>query len=295
MGVKTLTVICAVVLAALVGCSSNDDPASYVTGLRVLAIKAEPPEAPVGGTSTLTALAIDTAGTPIDISWAQCLDPPLSGQSLNPDCITNDSADYLRPVGSGLSVMTTMPMIDPTHLGRPDASGGVYLPLIARIVSGTDSLTATHLLRLGRGASPNHNPSLSGLFQVTDAGDGGAGQVVSLDDAMPLVVHAGDEITLRATFMPGSAESYQVEDGDPSTTPPRTLTETLSVSWFSTAGDFSAASSGADVPDTILHLKQTRNGPSLHVPASGSSIDLWVVARDERGGADYLHRSLRVE
>jgi hypothetical protein len=29
-------------------------------------------------------------------------------------------------------------------------------------------------------------------------------------------------------------------------------------------------------------------------PAPGTTIDLWVVARDGRGGADWLHRSLVV-
>jgi hypothetical protein len=38
-------------------------------------------------------------------------------------------------------------------------------------------------------------------------------------------------------------------------------------------------------PDTTLKLDK-------YLPASGTPIDIWVVARDERGGTDALHRTL---
>ena len=38
-------------------------------------------------------------------------------------------------------------------------------------------------------------------------------------------------------------------------------------------------------PENILHLDQ-------RLPASGSKIDLYVVAHDERGGSDLAHRVL---
>ncbi|HWF85651.1 MAG TPA: hypothetical protein VG222_12420 [Vicinamibacterales bacterium] len=278
------------------GCfNSSLDPVTYVNGLRVLAIKAEPPEVPAGATATVTALAIDTDGDPITMAWSQCLDPPLSSSAINPDCTTMSGADYLIPFGAGLSVMTTMPMVNPFMLGRPDTSGGLYLPLIGRASAGPTSLTATYLLRLNLGLPANNNPVVAGVFQVLGGTDGGTTDVVPVDDAHPLVAHAGDQITLRVTFMPGSAESYSIYDGNPATTPPRDVTETLSASWFSTAGTFEGAASGADVPDTILHLDQARNGPKVHLPASGGTIDLWVVGRDERGGTDYLHRTLQFE
>jgi hypothetical protein len=290
---------CALAALALLGgaaCNtSNGDPASYVTGLRVLAIKAEPPEVPVGATATLTALAIDTDGAPIEIAWAQCLATALQAYAINPDCITTRVADYLQPVGNGLSVMITMPAVDPAVLGRADASGGVYLPLIAQAAAASDSLTASYRLRVGLGLPANQNPMLAGIFVVTTAADGSIVDLVPLDEASPLVVHAGAQITLRATFVPGSAETYDVYDGDPATTPPRTFTETLSASWFATAGNLAAATTGADVPDQIVHFDETAGGPALHLPPSGTPIDLWVVGRDERGGTDYLHRRLQFE
>src|SRR5262249_43942331 len=119
--------------------------------------------------------------------------------------------------------------------------------------------------------------------------------VTRIDEGAPLVVHSGEQLTLRATFMPDSAEIYAVLDGGASGPPMRMIKETLSVSWVSTAGTFTAAGSGADVPDTILHLAPPHKDSPLRLPPSGSAIDLWAVARDERGGTDYLHTTLQFE
>jgi hypothetical protein len=236
------------------------------------------------------------------MSWAQCLDPPLASAPINPDCITNTTASYLVPFGSGLSLMTTMPDVPLANLGRPDSSGGLYVPLIAHASAGTDALVASYLLRRNLGAPPNHNPVLSGAFVVlgdADAGvtmpsDGGAGaDLVPLDDAHPFVVHAGDEITLRLTFAPGSAERYVIQE--PASGTSRAVTETLSATWYSTAGTFAETSTGTEVPDVVLHLDQVKNGPPLHLPPSAGPIDLWIVGNDERGGTDYLHRTLQLE
>jgi hypothetical protein len=265
------------------GCSSKGDPIAYVNGLRVLVVRADPPDVPAGGLSMVSALAIDTANRPIAMTWTQCLNPPLQGDQVNPDCITNDAAEYLVPIGSGLSITTTMPMVGPSALGLPDASGGVYVPLIAHVRAGMDTMIASYLLRLNVGAPPNQNPTLSGVFEVLDKADGGAGgATVPIDDAHPRAVHAGDKISLRATFAPGSAEGYLLSD--------RPVTETLTVWWYSTAGELTDDNAtGGDVRDWTLDLT------SFHLPASGSTIDLWVIGQDERGGADYLHRTLNFE
>jgi hypothetical protein len=186
--------------------------------------------------------------------------------------------------------MVTMPMVSPLQLGLPDVTGGFYLPVLGLTTAGTDSLTTVYRLRLGiQGIPPNNNPTLSGLFQVPPAPDGGpGGQALPLDPMNPPVVHAGDAITLRATFTSDSTETYEIPgqgpDGGPSQ--PRMVTETLSLAWFATAGTLSAGSTGAILPDEILTMD------SDHLPPSGSVIDLWVVLRDERGGTDYQHATL---
>lgn len=277
----------------LSGCLPQQDPASYVTGLRVLAIKAQPPEAQPGQSSTLVPLLVDTLGRPVNIDWSLCLVPPFQGQAVNSNCLIADAGGTRQPLGSGLQFAVTMPMaVSAQTLGLPDATGGVYLPLIAQARAGSDTLIASYRLRLGTPAPANQNPLLAGVFTV-GAAQGGAGSpgaddtVTSLDPAIPRVVHSGDQLTLRAMFATGAAETYQIQDprGDAGTIMPRTVTETLSLSWFATAGSLSDGTSGAGFPDQILKLDQ-------HLPASGTAVELWVVGRDERGGMDYLHRTL---
>ena len=74
--------LCALSLGILLAseCIPTPDPASYVTGLRVLAIKAEPPEIKSGQVSVLNALAFDTLGRMINIAWETCLITPEQGQ-----------------------------------------------------------------------------------------------------------------------------------------------------------------------------------------------------------------------
>ena len=135
-------------------------------------------------------------------------------------------------------------------------------------------------LRAPGGQPRNRNPTLAGLFVVTDADAGAAGRV-ALDEATPLVVHAGDVLTLEASFTADSAEPYTVALPD---APARATTETLSVVWYSTAGRLRHETTGPDVPQ---ELRLDRS-----LPATGATIDLWIVGQDERGGADFAHRTL---
>jgi hypothetical protein len=278
-------------LLATAGCLPAQDPASYLNGLRVLAIKAEPPDLAPGASTTLTALALDTQGRMLDIGWAACLRPPLQGQIVHPDCVTNETADYLQPIGSGPSVMATMPRVDPTSraFGLPDSTGGLYLPVRVRAVAGGDTLAAVYRLRLLTRPPANQNPVIDQIFQVTPAVEGGPSEMLTpLDPMTSPIVHSGQEITLRAALAASSAETYSIYDGPPETTPPRSATERLTVSFFATAGSLSTAQTGAERPDAVLKL-------DTHLPASGMAIEIYVVARDERGGMDYQRRTLRLE
>ena len=102
-----------------------------------------------------------------------------------------------------------------------------------------------------------------------------------LDAATPMVVHSGDALSLSVTFAPDSAQTYTAADGT-------VTTETLTTSWFCTAGDLSFEKTSATQPETVLHLDQ-------RLPSAGAQIDLYAVARDERGGTDFAHRTLLLQ
>ena len=271
----------AILLLTVLACAcSNSFPSpSYVQGLRVLGVKAEPPEVAPGGTTLFTVLAVDTTGSPVEVSWLACTEPELVGTGpVNPACFGASPEPYLVPLGSGLSFTATVPVVTPSTFGPPDASGGLYLPVVLHATSASGVVDAEYGLRLSQGEPANANPQLTGVFVVPSTGN-----PVPVDEGTPLVVHAGDAITLQAQFSATSAETYVGAPGQPAV-----LTEILSASWFATGGSFSEAVTGLPLPNTVWSANQD-------LPAAGSTIDLWVVGRDNRGGTDFLHRTLLLQ
>jgi hypothetical protein len=170
----------------------------------------------------------------------------------------------------------------------PDSSDGFYVPIRLHLADATQQVTAIFSLRIYPGMfspnPPNKNPQLMGLYRVPQA-DAGAAQQMEIVESMPPDVHKGDVINLRGLLAPDSQETYQVLSGDPSQGPLKTMpkTETVSISWSVTGGELSVAQTGMDKPNTIWTLDK-------YLPAPGTPIDMWLVARDERGGSDVIHR-----
>jgi hypothetical protein len=273
-------------------CSNNFDPASYVNKLRLLAVKAEPPDIPLGATTTLTATVANPGGSAPTVDWDACLlpPPPASGQAVNQDCIGLDGGAALVSFGSGLTVTATMPQIDASMVGLPDQTNGIYLQIRERLAADGKQLVGFYGLRIYLGAllpnPPNKNPVFAGVYTIPVV-DAGAAEQVPLEEANPPTVSASGQVLLRALVTPDSQETFVVFDGDPRTTPPRSETEKVRMHWFSTAGTFSNEVTGVDKPETLLTFEK-------RTPSPGSTIDLWVVARDDRGGLDVVHRTLQI-
>jgi hypothetical protein len=189
------------------------------------------------------------------------------------------------PLGSGATVQATMPDVPPTTFGLPDDTSGFYLPVRLEARASAAQVTALYRLRYGGlGTPPNNNPMLASVAIV--AASSGP-PPAELDESNPPMVHPGDVLTLRATFAPGSAETYTVLNPNPDDpSPTRQVTELLSVNWFATAGSLSEDTTGEAKPDTKWRANK-------HLPAGSGIIDLWIVGQDERGGADFTHRTLR--
>ena len=148
MNTRAHVILFAITLAP--GCSAGGfDPVTYLGGLRVLGVIADPPEVAPGARSHMTALALDTDtdGTPVMIEWAACTDSPGPVEDVSPRCLTEAQAPFLTPLGTGPSADVTMPDIDPTRLGRPDFTDGFYLPIRLRATAGTATLASIYRLR----------------------------------------------------------------------------------------------------------------------------------------------------
>jgi hypothetical protein len=235
---------------------------------------------PAGGGTTVSALIAGTGAELASVSWFRCRRPPRPGEAVNPDCLGVAQADDLEPIGEGTTIATTMPAdVTPEALGQPDASGGVYLTLVARVTVAGQTLPATYRLRLqsdtaNATADANHNPTLTGLALV-DA----AGRATPLDEAAPPTVQTGDRLTLQVLVADGSVETYPAPLGG------APMAETLRTSWFSSAGKFSHERSEGPQASTVLELDEL-------LPPPGSAIDVFAVIRDDRGGTDYVHRTV---
>jgi hypothetical protein len=261
------------------GCGSTFDPESHLSGLRVLGIKADPPEVAPGATTTLTPLLFDSSGETATIDWAFCTKSPgPSGDSVEPDCLTNDTAAYLIQLGSGPTMTAIVPPLTLSDFPAPDETGGVYLPVRARIRTPSHAVDAIEHLRIHFApTAPNQNPMITGLFE-------GDGTAMPLDENTPVPVQAHGQLSLHSSFAAASTETYPIVD---STSNVSMVQEVLTLSWYSSAGSFDDSAAGPDVanPFTVDN----------YLPAAGSVIDLFVVGRDNRGGIDWLHRTLLIQ
>ena len=199
------TAMAVAVALACGGCKpDNELPRTYINGPQVLAIKADPPSVPPGGSTTISTLIAGTGGETPSVSWVRCRRAPRPGEAINPDCVDTAQADYLEPIGDGTTITTTMPDdVTASALGQPDATGSVYLTLVARVTVAGQTLIATYRLRLQSDGDVNQNPVLTGLLLV-DA----AGVATPLEAAAPPTVHAGDRLTLQVAVADGSVETY---------------------------------------------------------------------------------------
>jgi len=293
----------------LLGACSNDfDPPSLVTGLRVLAIQAEPPELAPGQTTTLTILRAGPLPDGTTFHWDWCQKPLQTGQSgtINPDCVQNQTADYLVPIGDGEQIQFTMPDVafDKGQLGLPDATLGLYLPLRVWISFPGDAaplnqnpLKVFYRLRLHiaqftangqtivNPSKPNQNPGLSGIFQ--EIGPDGGMTDLQLDENGVLEAKAGSKVTLRTYVTAGSDEPYLALSGDPSSMMLMPQTEEPRFFWYAAAGRYSEDVTGEPKPDTELDL-----GDGKHYAPTGEPFDIWVVVHEERGGVAWKHAQI---
>jgi hypothetical protein len=288
-------------LLLLAGCFPSFDPASHVEGLRVLAIKAEPPTLAPGETATLTPLVF---GAPVSYRWSLCLRPPLPGLSVSNDCFNSDLGDATIPLGEGETIQVTMPELRADQLGIPDYTGGVYLPVILEVDDGTETVTSVYRLRYSipqLDLFRNQNPHIQDVL-VAFANDAGTEPLGDFS------IHTGDRVSLRAQLPDGDHELYpQIEgqlalpdlaggsdagihlfDGGVEIGGINLIfvNETLRVSWFTSVGRVEPDVTGAAGKlDTTLYLDK-------YLVAPPADVDLFVVVRDERGGTDFSRRKI---
>ena len=307
--------LAALLLAALAAtaCTDTWDPPSLVNKVRLLGIRADPAYIPAAGPTTLEVLSVgQAAGSTLCYSWAfcpfawskdgsfACIDPLVqvdlgsaATATVTPDIVMaslTQAPAVFKKLGmaqpgasaSGSSTPKDMPEFYVLlKVATVDASGGTCPTDSAKALAKpcTDSTRClAGFKRLAWALTPdkiNANPTLHGLnldgvpWPADLTPTAAAGDLLDLKPSLDL---ADKEVT-------GSSVDPKLGN----------QTETLLMSWFTTAGLYDKERTLDTAPANVLQL------PSLGAGQSEKLVTIWVVLRDGRNGEDWTSRQLLIK
>lgn len=289
------------------GCADEVEPGSKVDSLRVLAQRADLPFAHPGETVQLSSLSYDPRGRPLTWAWASCVNPSESSLQGCVDRIAEsaDPAAAVFALGAGVDA--------PTLAVPPDVI--TSLPAGSRAAASVGVVSAACPGDLSLGAGPgglpfrcreaetgrelgledfivgikritvreterNQNPEIERItFDGDDWAEDDVKEVGSCDqsdfnyDACPAEQHQIAPQVSSASF-----ESGKDELG-------RDFEEQLVIQYYSTEGVFE---------NEVKIGSEPKNGFVARKRASGQTLKLWFVVRDNRGGVSWLERQVKV-
>jgi hypothetical protein len=284
------------------GCTEDFDPYNRLTGLRVLAIRSEPPMPGPGETAALSALVYAPAGDPATgYEWSWC---PLAGSPNegHPCLVTPDQIAELAAAGVTLPsfdlgsepTASLTHAVDPglltalcegTAVGLPqlpDCEGGfpVQVKLVVRSAARTVTAVRQLRLRFDPATEPNANPTIEGLLarQEEDL-------FVPITEQNALTLPRDDETVIRAVVPESAAETYLGKDVE---LRPARVHEQLVLTWFIESGDTKSEHTSfifGEVP-----LKDAVSNEWIPARSKKYAPDrarLIVVLRDNRGGVSW--------
>lgn len=282
------------IAVAGLACDAPFDDRDHVDRLRVLAVRAEPPEIGPGDSASLDALVVAPDGALDDVrfAWRACVPPwrgdpgggfdgfAVPGPSLDdaaPDC--DDPAAFgVTSLGEAASARFTAPAeLDPALTAAYGDTSEEAHAQLARIAGapwrieltvrrGDEIERASKIVRVSRRSPPNDNPP-------PPAFDG--------EPCVPAAVDRLAVATITAS-LPATFEPYEVLlpalDGARFEVVERT--ERWTYAAFATDGDFTPEVVKVVAGDASLTWRRTR------------AADLWIVLRDGRGGTSWCHRAV---
>jgi hypothetical protein len=297
----------AVVGALASGCGDDFDPGSRLVGTRVLAVQADRPYAPPGDTVTLRALAIDTLGRPLEWAFATCVDPTSATpaacfQKLAADAprsatppftvgaagtasgtIPADALSRLPPEGRGSAYVGAVLVTCPGHIDFARSTGAIPLGCVdaSGRALGLDEFEIGVKRVFVRERDRNANPEIASVTW-----DGAPWAEEDVKDVAPCGSTTenrydrcdGDKHTLAAHVTEASFEQGTDELG-------AAFSEQLVIQHYDTEGIFEYDARVARSPET---------GWVARAGASGKTVTIYFVARDNRGGVSWAIRQVRV-
>lgn len=273
----------AILLVSLAGCAPElGAPPSLIDGVRVLAVRGEPAEVAPGAAAEFEALVVDESGVydeaPI---WSFCVTPkpPTEDNVVAVECL----GDGVREVGSGRQLTATIPadacsLFGPEPPGPglrprdPDVTGGYYQPI--RLEVGGEVAFGLERIRCNLAQAPLRVAQAYRERYVEN-------QNPTVEPPESMSVKPGASVTWSAPV--SGAEDYVRYD--PQARSLVDARETLTVSWFATAG--ALASDQTDASD-LASVVWT-------APADAQTVRLFAVVRDSRGGVAWAEWQAEVQ
>lgn len=318
----------AVVLAALAGCSSFEDP-DIVVDLRVLGMSATIPEQVVDIDIENPQQPTELLAQLVPSDVCVLLADPAFDRRLRYQfhvCVFGAGSrcdeDVMVPIGSGVIEDPDWTVPAPQMCATVQPNGnllGVLLETlnedILAAVGGIEYLVvvtvrgeeqdpsadqyAAKTLRVAprypAGRLPNRNPSLTSI----EATFRDTGTVVPLDlrrcveQTAPLEVKAGTTLRLTPIEPEGVREAYSIATLDGKS---QVFNESLTYQWVASAGGYSSGGTGGprDLTGNPAPLFSDWKAPPPRDITAPTDVQLWIVQRDERLGVQWYESCVRV-
>ena len=262
--------ISTVIFIFAAGCNQPLPSRALVDDLRVLGVRAEPPEAAPGETIVFDALVgdVEVPTRPFRRGWALCT-PGVDGVA------TCGDPTRVMALGTSASTSWTVPAdlladLSPEEqvIGRDVyVVFGVELDGLDREPQQGEHDVAFKRVRISTNPSPNRNPRIEALLL-----DG-------TNAAGTLALQGGDEAELLVLASSDSRQEY-VSHGE-------TNREETRYTWLVTRGSIRDPVSWGDDDG----IGETR----WRLPSAGDDLMLWVVLRDERGGTAWAGQRVSID
>jgi hypothetical protein len=288
---------------------SFDDRPWLVDEARILAVRGTPAEERPNLPVAFEALVATPSGTATPlIEWAYCTKPRAIDErtGITASCLAGsdlvdiDASTTILADGCARFGPNPPPTDEQDGARRPadpDPTGGYYVPVRARLVADSQEVIAFGLQRVRcdlAGATraifdefeDRYTLNLAPDIAGATLRDEGRESDVATGAA---TVAAGATVELRMTPAADAAEPYVVYS--PEDAALFTRTESLTASWYVTAGELDRA-------------HQTLTGDALssgavftnqwHAPTTATTAHGWIVLRDTRGGVAWLPFTVQV-
>lgn len=302
------------------GCAEDFESFNLLSGLRVMAVKAEPPELLPGESAQIEALVYEPDGDQVDYQWSWC--PLAMGAATGFECAVTeqDIADMASAFFPGAELF--VPSFDlgteetavfdhsidpiilqglcsailssgaPSFVTLPDCEDEIVVTIKLTVAAGGEEVVAVKelALKMDDGAAVNSNPTIGRV----EAREGADGQWEVLEEDGLLGLAGGKRYDLFVDVPQESAEAY-VPDPTEETPEPEETTEALFMTWFVTGGstDFNRTTYLHDEIGLYELGANKWKTPRLD-ETTGGDATLFLVLQDERGGVEWTQRVVEI-